>query len=266
MSQSRKNVTKPRQAPPPAAVAAPAGGRTDYVPSPPEAEALRGHLDRRRARPPAPRIKLNGRPPQAQTIAPDHPDPQVWRALFKAALGTSEDAFAEHLLCQLLVSLQRGKEALPAAATINGALAALHGIQPRDEIEAMLATQMVATHAAALDLLGRTLRAEYRHTLQDSGNLAVKLLRTYAAQLEALQRYRGGGQQRIVVERVTVSHGGQAIVGHVEAGAGRGVGASSENGERAHAQGRRRAGDAPEPEVRGADAERERVPVAGGAG
>jgi hypothetical protein len=161
------------------------------------------------------------------------------------------------------VALQRGKEALPAAATINGALAALHGIQPRDEAEAMLAVQMVATHAAALELLGRALRGEYRATLQDSGNLAVKLLRTYAAQLEALQRYRGGGQQRIVVERVTVNRGGQAIVGHVEAGATRGVGVPAKTEERPHAK---RHADAPEPEVRRADPEREAVPLTRGAG
>lgn len=257
-------MTKPKRTPPspPSPPPAPPGNEPAYTPSPPEAEAVRTYLDRRRARPPAPRVRLSGRPPQAQAVAPNHPDPLVWRALFKAALGTTEDAFAEHLLGQLLVSLQRGKEVLPAEATINGALAALHGIAPRDEVEAMLAAQMVATHAAALDLLGRALRGEYRATLQDSGNLAVKMLRTYTAQLEALQRYRGGGQQRIVVERVTVNRGGQAIVGHVEAGAGRGVGVAEKGEERAHAQ---RAGDAPEPEVRGADPEREPMPVAGGA-
>jgi hypothetical protein len=218
------------------------------------------------ARPPAPRIKLNGHPPQAQTIAPDHPDPLVWRALFKAALGTTEDAFAEHLLGQLLVALQRGKEALPAAATINGALAALHGIQPRDETEAMLAVQMVATHAAALDLLGRALRGEYRATLQDSGNLAVKLLRTFTMQMEALNRHRGkASKQTVTVEHVHVHAGGQAVVGAVSTGPG-GVGASSASEERAHARERQRASDAPAPEVRGADAEREPVPGAGGAG
>ena len=47
---------------------------------------------------------------------------------------------------------------------------------------------------------------------QDSnGNLAVKLLRTFAAQTEALQRYRGKGQQKVTVEHVHVHTGGQAI-------------------------------------------------------
>ena len=54
---------------------------------------------------------------------------------------------------------------------------------------------------------------------QDSaGNLAVKLLRTFTTQLEALQRYRGKGQQKVTVEHVNVNAGGQAIVGTVHRG------------------------------------------------
>lgn len=37
-------------------------------------------------------------------------------------------------------------------------------------------------------------------------------------QVEALQRYRGKGQQRVTVEHVHVHQGGQAIVGAVTAG------------------------------------------------
>jgi hypothetical protein len=65
-------------------------------------------------------------------------------------------------------------------------------------------------------MIGLRRQAEYRHNLQDAGNLAVKLLRTYVAQLEAFQRYRGKGQQNVTVEHVHVHQGGQAIVGHVE--------------------------------------------------
>jgi len=55
----------------------------------------------------------------------------------------------------------------------------------------MLATQMVATHLAAIRVL-RQLKFSDAITQQDSnGNLAVKLLRTFTMQLEALQRYRG---------------------------------------------------------------------------
>lgn len=147
------------------------------------------------------------------------------------------------------------------AATVNAALAAVCGIGPRDETEAMLAAQMVATHGAAMELLRRAMQAEYRHNLQDAGNLAVKLLRTYAAQLEALQRYRGKGQQKVTVEHVHVHQGGQAIVGHVETA--RGVGASSKMEEPPHAK---RLAHAPEPTLPCPNPEREALPVADGEG
>jgi hypothetical protein len=43
----------------------------------------------------------------------------------------------------------------------------------------------------------------------------TKLARTYTAQTEALERYRTGGEQKVTVQHVSVSEGGQAIVGNV---------------------------------------------------
>jgi len=71
------------------------------------------------------------------------------------------------------------------AETINHALAAVTGIGARDETEAMLATQMVATHVAAIGIL-RQLKGSENVTQQDSnGNLAIKLQRAFTMQLEA---------------------------------------------------------------------------------
>ena len=39
-------------------------------------------------------------------------------------------------------------------------------------------------------------------------------------QLEALKRYRTGGEQKVVVQHVNVNKGGQAIVGTVDRGRG----------------------------------------------
>ena len=44
---------------------------------------------------------------------------------------------------------------------------------------------------------------------------ASRLSRAFATQVEALKRYRTGGQQKVTVEHVTVNQGGQAIVGNV---------------------------------------------------
>jgi hypothetical protein len=53
---------------------------------------------------------------------------------------------------------------------------------------------------------------------QDSAERAFnKLARTFAAQAEALKRYRSGGEQKVTVQHVHVADGGQAIVGNVNA-------------------------------------------------
>ena len=44
-----------------------------------------------------------------------------------------------------------------------------------------------------------------------------KLARTFATQVEALKRYRSGGEQKMTVQHVHVAEGGQAIVGNVNA-------------------------------------------------
>lgn len=54
---------------------------------------------------------------------------------------------------------------------------------------------------------------------RDSAERAMtKTARTFAAQMEALKRYRSKGQQVVRVERVTVEAGAQALVGNVETG------------------------------------------------
>jgi hypothetical protein len=55
---------------------------------------------------------------------------------------------------------------------------------------------------------------------QENLNQANKLSRTYAALLEALNRHRGKGQQKVTVEHVNVHAGGQAVVGTVATGGG----------------------------------------------
>jgi hypothetical protein len=51
-------------------------------------------------------------------------------------------------------------------------------------------------------------------------NQANKLSRTYSTLLEALNKHRGKGAQKVTVEHVHVHEGGQAIVGNVTPGGG----------------------------------------------
>jgi hypothetical protein len=98
---------------------------------------------------------------------------------------------------------------------MNAALAAIDGTRPENEMAAMLASQMAATHSLAMEMLGRARWAQTVEHLQAHGALATKLLRTFTAQTEALAKIKRGGEQTVRVEHVHVYHGGQAIVGSV---------------------------------------------------
>jgi hypothetical protein len=148
-------------------------------------------------------------------LGPRHSDIDGYSARMMDAFGTNSNAFIDQAFGRL-VAIMRRKGATHATETeSNAALAAVDGMQPADEIEAMLAVQMVATHETAMEMLTRAKQADLMPTLQECGSLAVKLFRTYTAQVEALVRLRRGGEQRVIVQHVNVNEGGQAIVGAV---------------------------------------------------
>jgi hypothetical protein len=105
----------------------------------------------------------------------------------------------------------------------SATLEALCGIGPRDEIEGMIAAQLLAAHSAAIECYRRAMIGEQTFEgRQENLNQANKLSRTYAALLDALNRHRGKGQQKVTVEHVHVHAGGQALVGTVETPGGGG--------------------------------------------
>jgi hypothetical protein len=112
----------------------------------------------------------------------------------------------------------------PSETEINFMLSVVDGIEPRDHVEAMLATQMAAVQMATMTFARRLAHVE-NIPQQDAAERAFnKLARTFTTQVEALKRYRSTGQQTVRVERVTVEAGGQAIVGPVSTSAGGGRG------------------------------------------
>ncbi len=149
--------------------------------------------------------------------------PAEWFDAIVEATGTNDPELAQWLLNQVCETLW-----LPAELSdeerlqrFQPVIAVLCGIKPQDEVEGMLATQMVATHAAAMECLRRSMIQDQDFKGHDN-NLrhAEKLMSIFAKQLETLNRNRGKGQQKITIEHVNVESGGQAMVGNFEADAG----------------------------------------------
>ncbi|MES2666904.1 MAG: hypothetical protein V4712_12445 [Pseudomonadota bacterium] len=140
-------------------------------------------------------------------------------ALLMADMGTCDASFFNCVTNQMANIGSQGRKVDDTAS--NFLMAVVRAVQPRDELETLLAVQMGAIHNATM-MLARRLNHVETIPQQDAAERALnKLARTYAMQMEALKRYRTGGQQKVTVEHVTVNAGGQAIVGAVGAG-GRG--------------------------------------------
>jgi len=157
----------------------------------------------------APRLKVV-KDGDSTEITPDHPNASVAFGLLMQALGTEDADFANELLLQLSYADSRGDE-----AGINFLLSVIKGVKPKDQLEAMLAAQMAVTHGLTMTFARRLNRVENIQQ-QDSAERAFnKLARTFTTQMEALKRYQTGGDKKVTVQQVSVSEGGQAIVGNV---------------------------------------------------
>ena len=167
-----------------------------YEPTEREKASLDRYSTQKAAAPAAPRMKVtNGK--KAPTIGPDHPDQPLAWALLKEALGTVSVDFKNGLLSQLANAGSHGRQIDEDA--LNFMLSVVTGIKPKDQLEAMLAAQMAAIHTATMTFARRL---AYVETIQrqDSAERALnKLARTFAMQMEALKRYRIGGEQKVTV-------------------------------------------------------------------
>lgn len=138
--------------------------------------------------------------------------------LLKLAFGTKDIDFAEGIITQLTNIGSKGPKIDEKGTDFVTSIVV--GIKPQDQIETMLAAQMAAVHNATMTFSRRLAHVD-NIPQQDSASRAFnQLARTFAAQVEALKRYRTGGQQNVTVKHVTVNEGGQAIVGNVSHGGG----------------------------------------------
>jgi hypothetical protein len=191
---------------------------------------------------------------EPKTVVAD--DPEDKKGRLKHIGGSDSDQWNNILANQAVQALWlKNSSAEERDKQLVATVAALVGIAPRDEIEGMMAAQLVAAHNASMECYRRAMIGEQTFEgRRENLNQANKLSRTYAALVEALNRHRGKGQQKVTVEHVHVHAGGQAIVGNVEAGGG----AKTKIEGQSHAQ----IAHAPEPSLWGQDESRDALPIA----
>ena len=228
-----------------------------YEPTPSERETLKSYFARRDKRKPAPRMKVKADAKGVVNVEFHHPDRSIGQWLLMDAMGTADSEFMDGLLKQLVNAGTQGRTVDENGVTFM--LSIVKGIEPRDQVETMLAAQMAAVHNATMTFARRLAHAD-NILQQDSAERAFnKLARTFAAQVSALKEYRSKGEQKMTIQHVNVGDGGQAVIGTVNS-PGRGV--DEKTGEQPHAL-----GYAPGAQMPSAlEAERATVPRAGRAG
>src|SRR6516164_10503138 len=167
-----------------------------------ERTAIERHFARREAKPSV-RLKVSRNGSDLQ-IGFDHPDEQIGRALVMEALASADWDFLDGILNQLGKASAQGQDIDERG--LNFMLSVIKGIEPRDQLEAMLAAQMAAVHVATMTFACK----------QAPVNVSAfnKLIRTFVMQMEALKRYRAA-EQKVTLQHVSVTEGGQAIIGNV---------------------------------------------------
>ena len=100
------------------------------------------------------------------------------------------------------------------------ALDAADTIGASNSMEKMLAHQMAVCHDSAMRCVSKAnLERDPVHAVRMM-NLGVRLMDTFQSGLITLKRLRGSGEQRITIQHVNVTDGGQAVIGQVQPGGG----------------------------------------------
>jgi hypothetical protein len=221
-----------------------------YEPTAKERSAVEAYRDRLRRQRPQIRARAS--------LEPDHPDPAFGHLLLLTALGSTQIDFGLGLLTQLANAASKGRTV--DEQQLNFMLAMVTGIEPRDQLEAMLAAQMAAVHNATMTF-ARRLNHVDNIEQQDSAERAFnKLARTFACQLQALKVYRSSGQQHVTVTHLNVA----AHQAQVNVGGSAGGGGIEKSEDQPHAPNAPALDHEPGTSVPCPDPQREAVPVAGG--
>ncbi|MFK4488261.1 hypothetical protein [Bradyrhizobium sp. USDA 336] len=155
-----------------------------------------------------PRVKLYKR-----RIAIRHPDPHAGEQLLVEALGAADRDAMHGILRQLVKASVVGQK--PDEANLAFMISTIRSIAPKDSVEAMLVSQMVSVHMAAMRCACRLACTDDLAQQEGIARALTRLSRTFAAQVEALNRHRNSDERAITVQNLSVQDGGRAIVGNV---------------------------------------------------
>jgi len=157
------------------------------------------------AEPLLPRLKKSD---DGKSISLDHPKTVIGWGLLMNAIGTVNTDFANGIMRHLARISTTNDEI--NENDLNFALAAVAGIKPIDQDEAMLGVLKVASYLNAVRMANHLHNADTTVELEYAERAFNKCARTFATLCETLTRMRSGREQKATVENLPVNDNTQA--------------------------------------------------------
>jgi hypothetical protein len=167
------------------------------------------------SRTPPPRVVKPSRM-NDQVLAPTQ-DLDAHRAALRRVFGTMSEEYSQTMFGKLVAALRPNPHENLDEATLNAAIALVASMEPKTELEALLAVEI-----AAIGFAGQKFLRQSQHHLDEIfigvyGNYALKLLRLQLDMIRTLDQHRRGNKQTVEVRHVHIHSGGQGVVGIVNA-------------------------------------------------
>ena len=136
----------------------------------------------------------------------------AWLSRLAEAVGTADTEIAEFTLRMLASGLGRSDD-----TTLNAILAQMQEMKPRDAVERCLIIQMLLTAHKSVQALSASNLTISPEELEKKIASALRFMRLYLQQCEALRKLRNGGNQTITINHMNVD---KAVIGASALGRG----------------------------------------------
>lgn len=126
------------------------------------------------------------------------------------------DAFGKHVINRNAVTDSiLGNSNLNLKEKAKDAEQNIAALNPENNIELLLASQMMAVHNYQQRLISHAINTESVDASVKYGNLAAKLANVFIQQVNLMHKLKGSNQQKVVFEHVHIHNGAQAMVGTI---------------------------------------------------
>jgi len=164
-----------------------------------------------------PRLKKSSR--QSDVVVAPTAELDEHKAALRGVFGeTLSDEFVNVMLTQLVSALRPGPGDVLEEATLNAAIAVVASTKKKNELEALIAVQVVATGFTGLKFLKHSQRHLDETFIGVYGGYATRLLRLQLELIQTLDRHRRGNKQTVEVRHVHIHSGAQGVVGIINSG------------------------------------------------